>query len=91
LMNATRRGDLFPRDLVLQFFSGFASGLRTYVLPIPTRVAPRIEAAIKSGSGTAIEIMEKEIADGIERAVGLGHDAMKPAQIEITADEDDEE
>jgi phage terminase Nu1 subunit (DNA packaging protein) len=91
LMNAKRRGDLFPRDLVLEYFSGFASGLRTYILPIPVRVAPRIEAALKTGSGDAVEIMEAEIRDGIERAIALGKGALREASETIDEEEIDDE
>jgi hypothetical protein len=84
LNNAERVKALVPFEMVTEQMGAFASGIRTYLLPLGQRLAPRIVATIKSG-GSEKEVeqyIEDEVADVIERALALGEKAVD----EVTED-----
>jgi phage terminase Nu1 subunit (DNA packaging protein) len=92
LMNAKRRGELVPTDVVIEYASNYATGVRTYLLQIGNRLSPRILAAAKSGAELEEiqEMIEAETADAIERSLAMG-DAAVTALAEQMPDEPEEE
>jgi hypothetical protein len=92
LKNAQARSELIPQQGVTEFAGAFATGIRTYMLPMANRLAPRIVAAVKSGDDEAAvqNLIESEVSDAIERALGMGEAAIEELKAQVDEEGDDE-
>jgi hypothetical protein len=92
LDNAERARSLVPIQFVTEQAGQFASGIRTYLLPMGQRLAPRITATLQSG-GTERDVqqlIEDEVEDVINRALSLGQKSLDELVAQIPDDEDDQ-
>lgn len=90
--HAVAMGKLFPEEVVLESLSAFGSGVRTFLLQIPPRIAPQLLARVQAGAQEEEirDALEGEIGDGVERAVSMGERAAERAATERSSQADQE-
>ena len=94
LKNAQSRSELIPYEAVMEYAGAFSAGVRTYMLPIGNRLAPRVVASVKAGQETKdIQAMiEGEVSQAIARALEMGEAAVNELKVQAgDTDEDVEE
>jgi hypothetical protein len=92
LDNAERARSLVPIQFVTEQAGQFASGIRAHLLPMGTRLAPRITATLQSG-GTEQDVqqlIEDEVEDVINRALSLGEKSLDELVAQTPDDEDEQ-
>lgn len=77
IQNAKDLGELIHVDLVRAYFGGISTSVRTYILPLGTRLAPHVVAAARRGAG------ELEICDMIEAETAVAIGRMKDAAMAV--------